>query len=285
MKLKQEQVQKEPLRILKDLTGREFGRLKVSNIDHQKNGYTYYKCRCSCGKTKVIRGTSLTSGVVGSCGCLRGERGRQRKIHGLCKHPLYGVWSAMKVRCNDINDINYGKRGICVADEWKNDFPKFYNWCLANGYKKGHSLDRINVDGNYTPDNCRFVTVEQQNQNKRNNRRYEFEGNYLPIKEISKNIGIPAQSLWYHLSRGRSVKDIMQNYSENIKINDVELYKEKRQQLLVVWNLNKELKLMSKQELVVKMLEKYPTMMVADITEKSQSTLYRDKKKFTKKDK
>ena len=91
--------------------------------------------------------------------------------HGLCEHPLYGIWAAMKTRCklNHSKNESWNGRGIRVCDEWL-EFMPFYNWALINGYKKGLTLDRINNDGDYEPDNCRFTTWSIQNSNKRKHR-------------------------------------------------------------------------------------------------------------------
>ncbi|MDA3732451.1 hypothetical protein PBV87_13240 [Niameybacter massiliensis] len=271
---------KRPLKIKKDLTGEKYGRLQVIDVDYQKGGYTYYRCQCECGRRKTVRGTSLKAGAVKSCGCLQIKAGRNRKKHGLCKHPLYSVWSAMKSRCEDKSNIYYGGRGIKVADEWL-EFEYFYHWCMRNGYKQGLSLDRIDTDGHYTPANCRFITLAEQNKNKRNNRQYEYQGEPMLIKEISEKTRIPIATLWHHLSKGKKVEDVIQHYSPYIKpIKDKSQYEQIRKKLLEIWNLNKELRILTKRELAVAMLKEYPRCMVASVTEKSYATLYRDCKRL-----
>jgi hypothetical protein len=124
---------------------------------------------CVCGTTKIIRDHLVEDGIIKSCGCLSGAA----KINGLSKSLLYGVWQGIKQRCyNGLSQsfFNYGYRGISVCNEWRNDFIEFYYWAIQNGYAEGLSIDRENNDGNYEPSNCRWVTMEVQNKNKRPNR-------------------------------------------------------------------------------------------------------------------
>lgn len=126
---------------------------------------------CSCGNKKEIIMSSVKSGKTKSCGCLRArETGERRKKHNLSKTKLYNVWSHMKSRCYNVNNKaykDYGERGISTCNEWKDDFIVFYNWAIKNGYKESLTIDRENNDGNYEPDNCRWITRAEQNKNRR----------------------------------------------------------------------------------------------------------------------
>lgn len=124
-------------------------------------------CRCDCGNYKEVRLCYLQNGHAKSCGCLQTE---SRIKHRLSGHPLYWVWHAIKQRCyNPKSKVykDYGKRGITLCGEWQNNVEKFIKWCLKNGWGKGLFIDRIDNDGNYKPNNCRFVDAGLNNRNKR----------------------------------------------------------------------------------------------------------------------
>ena len=154
-----------------DLSSQVFGNLKVISLSDRisKNGNRYWECECLLyGTKKAIRSTGLRFGNYSSCGC---KRGKHSLKHGYSSgghnHKLYDVWYAMKHRCININNPEYhryGGRGVSICKEWLD--PKiFIEWCLANGYQEGLSIDRINNDGDYTPNNCRFTTQIVQAQN------------------------------------------------------------------------------------------------------------------------
>lgn len=271
---------KPALTIRDDLTAQKFGQLTVMCPAYQKNSITYYKCLCECGKQKIIRGTMLKNGSTKSCGCLKIAAGKAKKTHGLCGHNLYGVWSSMKSRCNDLTNLNYGGRGIKVAPEWENSFKDFYSWCMKNGYEKGLSLDRIDVDKGYGPNNCRFITLAEQNCNKTNNKRYEYEGKEQFLKDISEQCGVPESVLWHHLKKGKSVQEIIDQYTPRIVIQDPIVYERKKEQLQEMWHLNKQLRILPKEKMEILFLSQFPPKLVAEVVEKSQATLYRHRLKY-----
>lgn len=123
--------------------------------------------RCFCGEEFTARLYQINSGWQKSCGCIRG---RKNVTHGLSKDRLYNIWKNMLYRCNNSKYKyyhNYGGRGISVCSEWQDDYATFKEWSLANGYSDNLSIDRINVDGNYEPSNCRWTTATVQNRNTR----------------------------------------------------------------------------------------------------------------------
>jgi len=159
-----------------DLSNKKFGRLTViQRAKNSKNGDSRWFCKCVCGETKTIQGNHLRTGAIRSCGCLEKEnRFEVNKTHGESNTRLYGVWLGIRKRCFNINEPayhNYGGRGITVCHEWDN-YETFRDWAMANGYdpkaKRGEcTIDRIDVDGNYEPSNCRWVDMKVQRQNQR----------------------------------------------------------------------------------------------------------------------
>lgn len=135
------------------------------------NAYCRYLCKCLCGKIIESDGVCLlkTEGGVKSCGCLRNERvSASVRKHGKRNHKLHSVWSDMKHRCNNPNNKRYdiyGGKGVKVCNEWSDSFEVFYAWAIANGYEQGLSLDRIDGDLGYTPNNCRWIAIADQSRN------------------------------------------------------------------------------------------------------------------------
>lgn len=180
-----------------DLTGQKFNKLLVLEYVYTKNGQIYWKCKCDCGNIKNIAGSHLRTGHTKSCGCLKKEiikkRTEQQTKHGLRHTRIYETWVNMKTRClnkNNKNYSNYGARGIKVCNEWKDDFMTFYNWAMKNGYTDDLTIDRIDVNGNYEPNNCRWVTMEKQNNNRRNNHVVLYKGESKTLEEWSKILPI-----------------------------------------------------------------------------------------------
>ena len=179
---------------VKDLTGKRFERLVViSRVENNIHGKSVWKCKCDCGKIVNVVAGDLKSGNTLSCGCFRKENPCRIK-HGLAfKHSLYYTWLDIKKRCYNerIKQWNdYGGRGISVCEEWRNDFKKFYDWAISNGWEKGLSLDRIDNNGNYAPTNCRWVTMNIQQNNKRNNFYITCYGETKTLSEWCKHLNL-----------------------------------------------------------------------------------------------
>lgn len=176
---------------VKDLTGQKFGQLTVLYYLHNyhKKG-VYWLCACECGNLIEVRNCNLISGNTKSCGCLRGTKLMK---HGLYHTRLYNIWLNMKNRCYNKNHqsySNYGGRGIAVCDEWCNDFQAFYDWSMLHRYNDTLTIDRIDNDGNYSPSNCRWVTIKQQANNRRTNVYLTYNGKTRTMKEWADELGV-----------------------------------------------------------------------------------------------
>ena len=184
-----------------DITGQRFGRytvIKFVNVDD--GGNARWECKCDCGNVRTVLGTCLRNGTSVSCGCYRKERASK---HGLHDSRLYGIWSGMRQRCEDINASNYsryGGRGIAVCEEWEKDFQAFYDWSVRNGYAENLTIERIDNEGNYCPENCRWTTTKEQANNKRNNHLISHKGETHTLTQWAEIKGINAGTLWSRIN-------------------------------------------------------------------------------------
>lgn len=192
-----------------DLTGQKFGRLTVlKRTENSKAGKARWLCLCDCGNHKIITGNSLESGNTISCGCYRREIVKNLNCrHFDSKSRLYNAWQNMYSRCNNENNTKfkyYGGRGITVCNDWK-DYMVFREWALKHGYSDDLTLDRIDVNGNYCPENCRWVTWTQQQRNRRSN--HIVAGKTL--MEWAEITGLKYQTLVSRANRGCSIGEIL----------------------------------------------------------------------------
>lgn len=211
-----------------DETGNKYGYLTVIERHGTSNDkQAIWKCKCICGKEHLVKGRDLRDGVVRSCGCkTKNMFSEARKTHGMSNSRLYGIWLAMKRRCDCKNCRGYhlyGGRGIKVCDEWldkEHGFENFYTWSISNGYieEMGNdgrnilSIDRIDVNGNYEPSNCRWVDMVQQSNNRRDNHVLYCDGEYHTISEWAKITGIKRATIERRINKyGFSVDDALKN--------------------------------------------------------------------------
>ena len=182
-----------------DETGNRYGKLVVTSYAGKNNSRVrFWNCVCDCGNKTVSRGTSLRFGTSMSCGkCIR-------STHGMGETTEYRVWAGMKTRCYNTGDDsyrNYGERGIYVCDRWVNSFETFYE-DMGKYPGKGYSLDRIDNDGPYSPENCRWATVHEQQNNRRNNNVLTYDGKSMTVTQWSELLGINKQTLYARVRAG-----------------------------------------------------------------------------------
>lgn len=198
-----------------DLTGKRYGRLVVIERAKNKGSKTAWLCKCDCGNEKIVSGDKLKTGNTKSCGCLNKELTiRRSSTHKMTNTRLYRLWLGIKKRCYNKNQPeykNYGAKGIKMCDEWKNDFISFCSWSYEHGFDEKLSrwecsIDRIDTLKDYSPQNCRWVDIHKQANNKTNNHLLTFQNSTLTLTQWSKKIKISQSTIRHRLKRGWSVE-------------------------------------------------------------------------------
>lgn len=202
-----------------DLTGKKFGRWSVIGVSQKGDtSILFWDCICECGGKNSVRGSYLKSGASLSCGCLKKEMAYKRIIHGNSRSKgntgEYRSWQAMKARCTNHNYINYkdyGARGISVCQKWIDSFEDFLEDVGPRPTPK-HTLDRIEVNGNYEPGNCRWATSKEQNSNTRATHFLEYRGERMPLKHWAERLGVWASSIYARLGKGESPETVIEHF-------------------------------------------------------------------------
>ena len=215
-----------------DLKNKKFNNLKVISFAYNKNGRTFWKCKCDCGNYCIKDAYKIMTGHTKSCGCIslqnKKELYKYSIKHKMTNTPLYRTWQNMKRRCDNkkMEDYKYyGKRGIKVCEKWKNDFMSFYNWAIENSYKEDLTIDRIDVNGNYEPNNCRWVDRKVQANNTRRNHYIEYNGEKHTLAEWEKITNIKSPTLRYRIKNNYPLEKIFsnQNFGLNTRFKKNEL--------------------------------------------------------------
>lgn len=186
----------------KDLTGMRFGRLTAikriaDHIEPSGRKVAMWECACECGNTIAVPAKRLKGGITKSCGCLQKDHPNGTK-HGFAHTTLYNIYKGMIKRCyykSENGYKNYGGRGIAVCDEWKNDNEKFFAWAIDNGYRNGLTIDRIDNSKGYCPENCRWVDMKAQCNNRRSNHIITYNNKSQTLTQWAEEYGIPPKTL------------------------------------------------------------------------------------------
>ena len=198
-----------------DLTGQRFGRLTVLKRSSKictPNGTrrVYWDCICDCGNPATVSSHELRSGKSKSCGCLQIERAHDANVtHGGRRTRLYNIWNNMKQRCINPHGTMfeyYGGRGIAVCPDWLASFSTFQHWALSAGYTDDLTLDRIDSDKDYCPENCRWIPMCEQSKNRRNIHQLTFNGKTMSVTEWGKITGFGYQVIKDRLLHGWTVE-------------------------------------------------------------------------------
>lgn len=204
-----------------DLTGKKFGQLTVIRIAIDIP-YVRKKwlCKCDCGNEIIVQSGNLQSGHSTRCKACQLEDARKNNIkHGMTGTKLYGVWNTMINRCENPNTksyCDYGAKGISVCEEW-HDAKNFFDWALANGYKEGLEIDRIDTSGGYCSENCRWITRLKNANNKTNNRIISYNGEEKTLAEWARYYGVDYKLLHGRLSRGYSLENAIKKMIADVQ--------------------------------------------------------------------
>lgn len=193
-----------------DITGRKFGRFTPISPAAKKGGRDAWLCSCECGEQVVVNYIHLLSGHSRSCGCLRLDNSKKSSTsHGLSvgkdgkKDHLYSVWIMMRQRCLNTNNKSYksyGGRGIYICNEWS-EYQNFHEWAMSNGYDKSMTVERINNNGPYSPDNCKMATHKEQAQNTRRSRRITIDGVAKTLSQWEATTGVDQNLIRVRIDR------------------------------------------------------------------------------------
>ena len=197
-----------------NLVGKKFGRLTVIKRNGSYCGASAWLCSCDCGSTGTYSGKAMKSGNTRSCGCLKSEEVIKKNIalssHGMTKTPTYVSWDSMRQRCYNPNHKSYKDyfgRNIGVCERWINSFENFLE--DMGERPKGKTLDRIDNDSGYSPENCRWADIKTQSNNKRSSKFITFNGKTQTCIQWAREFGIEPKTLLYRIKHGWEIKEAL----------------------------------------------------------------------------
>lgn len=207
-----------------DITGNKYNKLTViGRVENGNKGASRWKCLCDCGNITYVRGGNLKSGSVKSCGCL--NKKPHYLIHGDSDKPLYAMWTSMMYRCHNPKNQAYkfyGARGISVCEEW-HDYLKFKEWVESTKKEESLTIERIDVNGNYCPENCIWVSMKEQANNRRSNIIFEYNGEKHNLMEWCNLLGLNYKNIHNRIYKlGWSFEKAISTKIDESKRNKVE---------------------------------------------------------------
>lgn len=208
-----------------DLTGMQIGYWHINGpapplFDSRGHTITMWDCTCKCGTRKIVRDIEIRRGCSTSCGCYNREISTTHYETGT---RLYEIWHGMKQRCNNPNNKdahNYCDRGIEVCTDWNNNYELFRDWAIDNGYSDDLTLDRIDVNGNYCPENCRWATAIQQGRNTRVNHLLSYNGKTQTIADWADEVGMNYYTLAKRIAQGWTVERAITQPVKQIRVKE-----------------------------------------------------------------
>lgn len=194
-----------------DITGNKYNKLKVISFYDIKDNKSRWLCQCDCGNQKILYGKDIKNGNTKSCGCSLRKKKYDKETEKIMKR-LQNIYYCMKQRCYKKNNPTYkyyGARGVTICEEWLKDINNFHNWAMSSGYKNNLTIERIDVNGNYEPNNCKWVTKTQQGYNRTNTVSYTIDNQTKCLSEWCKIYNINYEVVYKRLKRGQDIKEAL----------------------------------------------------------------------------
>ena len=199
--------------VAKNHSGSRFGKwVVISRAPNRASKRTVWNCRCDCGTEKEVATCHLVSGASTNCGCTRPARTRaMRVIHGATKTDVYEIWCGMKARCSNPKHKafhNYGKNGISVCEKWESSFDAFIE-DMGPRPSSSHSVERIDGQKNYSPDNCKWATPKEQSNNTRRNHIVRIDGENMTLMQAVEKFGGKYHTVKWRIYQGQTIEEAL----------------------------------------------------------------------------